>query len=676
MNRGTSTHWTSRIDDEGLLWLHLDRARASTNTVSPEVLAELDDHLEVLEADPPRAVIILSDKANGFIAGADVHEFTRIEDEDRALELTQGGQRVLDRLERLPCPTLSLIHGFCLGGGLELALACDYRVARDDAGTRLGLPEVRLGIHPGFGGTVRLPRVIGPPAALDLMLTGRTVDARRAARIGLVDHAVPERQLHNAARAVALQAPARHRPPRWQASLSWRPLRPLIAWWMARQVARRAPRRHYPAPYALIDLWARYAGDPGRMQEAEARSVARLIVEPTARNLVRVFLLQERLKSLARKDGSEIRRVHVVGAGTMGGDIAAWCALQGFHVSLQDRTPEQIAPAIARARGLLQKRLRRPHLVQDALDRLVPDPKGDGVARADVIVEAIYENAEAKQSLYRQLEPRMREDVVLATNTSSIPLQTLGEALASPPRLVGLHFFNPVARMQLVEVVHSPQTDAETAARAAAFARRIDKLPLPVASTPGFLVNRVLMPYLLEAVRLEAEGVPAEAIDKAATDFGMPMGPLRLGDAVGLDICLSVGEILAEAFEIEVPQRLRELVESGRVGEKSGHGFYRYQKGKPERRRLKRDVRPPSDLEDRLVLSLINEAVTCLREGVVEDADLLDAGLVYGTGFAPFRGGPIHHARQEGKDALLERLRALEQSHGDRFKPDPYWQEL
>ncbi|MHB8747220.1 MAG: 3-hydroxyacyl-CoA dehydrogenase NAD-binding domain-containing protein [Gammaproteobacteria bacterium] len=670
----TLVHWRLERDADGIAWLHFNKADGSTNVLSEATLAQLDAQLVALSAQPPRGLVILSDKANGFIAGADVKEFTALTDKAGALALITRGQNVLDRLAKLPFPTLALIHGFCLGGGLELALACRYRLAEEEA--RLGLPEVRLGIHPGFGGSVRLPVLIGAPAAMDLMLSGRTVRARAAAKMGLIDYAVPQRHLLRAARRMMLDAPPAKRAQGWKAWTNHQWVRPLLAPLFKQQVAKRARADHYPAPYALIELWRKYGDEPVRMLPEEARSVANLIVTPTAQNLVRVFMLQDRLKSLGRAKDFTFKHVHVIGAGVMGGDIAAWCALRGLHVTLQDQTPERVAPAIKRAYALFQQQLKLPRLVNAAMDRLVPDCHGRGVICADVVIEAIYENREAKQALCRHLEPQLKRGALLATNTSSIPLQELSTALSNPAQLVGLHFFNPVAKMQLIEIVTSTETDPQQAARAAAFARHIDRLPLPVTSTRGFLVNRILMPYLLEAVRLESEGVPARVIDKAALDFGMPMGPILLADTVGLDVCLSVADILAQGQPDIVPARLRERVLAGRLGKKSGQGFYSYAHGKPVP--VHQPSRPylPPDISDRMILRLLNEAVACRREGVVTDDDLLDAGVIFGTGFAPFRGGPLHYIKRVGAASLLARLRILEQRYGNRYQPDPGWDVL
>jgi 3-hydroxyacyl-CoA dehydrogenase/enoyl-CoA hydratase/3-hydroxybutyryl-CoA epimerase len=668
-------HWRTHTDADGILWLGIDKADTGTNVLSSEVLLEAGKILDQIEVRPPRALVIYSAKKSGFIAGADIREFTRLETPEQAYELIRGGQSLFDRIEALRFTTVAAINGFALGGGLELALACKYRVLVDDPSVTLGLPEVRLGIHPGFGGTVRSVRLVGVLAAMSMMLTGRNVRPREALRIGLVDQLVPARHLERAAREIALHPPRRKPRNPLHKLLETAPARGPVAAMLERRVAKEARRQHYPAPYAIIELWRRHAGDPAsRALEAEARSIAELMCTSTSRNLVRVFLLQDRLKSLAGRAPATLRHVHVVGAGTMGGDIAAWCALQGLRVSLQDREPKYIAPAIARADGLFRKRAREPRLVQAARDRLLPDHRGHGVARADVVIEAIFENLEAKQTLFRDLEPRLQRGALLATNTSSIRLEALREVLADRSRLVGLHFFNPVAQMPLVEVISAEGTSPDAIATALVFVKRIGKLPLPCASRPGFLVNRVLMPYLMEAFRAGEEGIAPPLIDRAATDFGMPMGPVELADTVGLDVCLSVARVFADAFGLEVPARLQTMVERGQLGRKSGRGFYTWRNGKPVKPRV--DGAAPADLGDRLILPMLNEAVACLREGVVAEADLVDAGVIFGTGFAPFTGGPLNYARQRGIGNIVAALDALRDRYGPRFAPDEGWNLL
>ncbi|MCI0653363.1 MAG: 3-hydroxyacyl-CoA dehydrogenase NAD-binding domain-containing protein [Methylococcaceae bacterium] len=642
-------HFRIEKGQSGLLWLVMDYAGGDTNVLSSAVLEELKSLLEQIKIENPAGLAIRSGKLNGFIAGADVKEFTAIKSFEDAHRLICRGQDVMNRIEALPFPTLALINGFCLGGGLELALACNYRIALDDPKTRIGLPEIKLGIHPGFGGSVRAIRLLGALAAMDLMLSGRTLAAQQARKIGLVDYAVPKRLLMQSAEQVLLEKPVQQRPKLPLRLLTQQPLRSLLAARIVRQVAREADRDHYPAPFALVDLWRKFGGNEQRFMAEEANSVTRLSTHPTARNLVRVFLLQDLLKSSADKSKINPRHVHVVGAGVMGGDIAAWCALQGFKVTMQDTHKAGLAKAKQRANQFLQKRLRgKQHLVNEVMDRLIPDERGNGVAKADVIIEAIFEDVESKRALYRELEPETKADALFTTNTSSIRLETLAESMRNPSRLVGLHFFNPVAKMPLVEIVRGEQTSTEAIERARAFARRIDKLPVTVASSPGFLVNRVLMPYLVEAVGMLDEGVPKSVIDRAAKNFGMPMGPIHLADTVGLDVCLFVAGILSKDLGLEVPERMRQMVEKGWLGVKSGRGFYNYKNGKAVKEPETAYKGDLPQLQTRLVKRLTIEAQACLRERVVENADLLDAGIIFGTGFAPFRGGPLHYLEEQG----------------------------
>ena len=671
----TLKNWTLRRDDDGIAWLCFDKADASTNVLSRDVMVELNTVLEAIEKDLPKAVVVTSGKKSGFVAGADIKEFTGLKDSEQAYEMVRAGQQVLDRLEALKCPTIALINGFALGGGLELALACRYRIINDDPKTVIGLPEVKLGIHPGFGGTVRSVQLAGPLKAMDMMLTGKNIRPKPARAMGLVDQVVPARHLERAARMMALKPPKPRQLPLQDKLMNMGPARNVLAGVLEKQVAKKARRDHYPAPYAIIDLWKRYGDKPALMMEKEARSIADLFCTDTSRNLVRVFLLQDKLKALGGKTRHAFKHVHVVGAGVMGGDIAVWCALRGMTVTLQDREPKYIAPVIKRAAKLYQKKLREPRLVQAALDRLMPDVEGRGVAGADVVIEAIFEDAEAKKALFRDLEPRMKPDAVLATNTSSIRLEDLQDALENPGRLIGLHFFNPVAMMPLVEVIHTPETPQAEIDKGIAFARKIDKLPLPCLSSPGFVVNRVLMPYMMEALLAGEDGVPMPLIDSAAQRFGMPMGPVELADTVGLDVALHVAKILGAAYGIPVPDRLVEMVEKKRLGRKTGRGFYEWKDGKAVKPQVK-DAKPPQDLADRLVLPMVNECVAVWRDGVVTDLDLLDAGVIFGTGFAPFRGGPINFARARGVADVVESLQRLEERYGERFTPDAGWKDL
>ena len=668
-------HWKPDRRSDGFLVLSLDRADERVNALSRPVIDELDAMLERIALDPPKGVVIRSAKAAGFIPGADIKGFEQIEARGEVEDWIRRGQLVYQRLAELPCPTVAAIHGHCMGGGTELALACRYRVASKDDSTRIGLPEVKLGIYPGWGGSVRLPRLVGAPAAFDMMLTQRNLTASAARAIGLVDRVVEPSRLLEAAIGLLQQRPVR---PLKQRALAWLtntwPARQLLAPQMVKQVARKARKEHYPAPYALISTWQRSGGLPIHAAlKAEARSVVALARTPTARNLVRVFFLMERLKGLGGKDHG-ISHVHVVGAGVMGGDIAAWCALRGFEVTLQDRGMQYVQPAMDRAAKLFEKRVKDPDKRATTAARLVADVEGAGVAKADLVIEAIFENADAKRALYATLEETMKPEALLVSNTSSIPLTELRSGLKRQSQFAGLHYFNPVALMPLVEIVRHDFMAPEMERRLAAFCRAIDKLPVPVAGSPGFLVNRILAPYMQEAIICYSEGIPGAAIDKAALKFGMPMGPIELVDTVGLDVAASVGKIMADFHGQALPDAFK--VEEGKRGKKDGQGLYRWENDKPVKPPLPSGYQAPTDLEDRLVLALLNEAVSCLHDGVVADADLLDAGVIFGTGFAPFRGGPIQYIRSVGAATLKARLEQLAARYGDRFTPRPGWDAL
>ena len=668
-------HWKPDRRSDGFLVLSLDRADERVNALSRPVIDELDAMLERIALDPPKGVVIRSAKAAGFIPGADIKGFEQIEARGEVEDWIRRGQLVYQRLAELPCPTVAAIHGHCMGGGTELALACRYRVASKDDSTRIGLPEVKLGIYPGWGGSVRLPRLVGAPAAFDMMLTQRNLTASAAKAIGLVDRVVEPSRLLEAAIGLLQQRPVR---PLKQRALAWLtntwPARQVLAPQMVKQVARKARKEHYPAPYALISTWQRSGGLPIHAAlKAEARSVVALARTPTARNLVRVFFLMERLKGLGGKDHG-ISHVHVVGAGVMGGDIAAWCALRGFDVTLQDRGMQYVLPAMDRAAKLFEKRVKDPDKRATTAARLVADVEGAGVAKADLVIEAIFENADAKRALYATLEETMKTEALLVSNTSSIPLTELRSGLKRQSQFAGLHYFNPVALMPLVEIVRHDFMAPEMERRLAAFCRAIDKLPVPVAGSPGFLVNRILAPYMQEAIICYSEGIPGAAIDKAALKFGMPMGPIELVDTVGLDVAASVGKIMADFHGQALPDAFK--VEEGKRGKKDGQGLYRWENDKPVKPPLPSGYQAPTDLEDRLVLALLNEAVSCLHDGVVADADLLDAGVIFGTGFAPFRGGPIQYIRSVGAATLKARLEQLAARYGDRFTPRPGWDAL
>lgn len=660
-NASKFRHWRLSRDRDNIIYAYLDREGERVNSLSRAVLEEFEQLVVLAETSSPRGLVLLSGKSTGFVFGADVKEFEGFTD---ATAVTAEIQRVHDmftRLENLKCPTVAAIEGYCLGGGLEMALACDYRIAKDVPATRIGFPEVQLGIFPGFGGSVRSVRAIGGLKAMELMLTARQLKARQARAIGLVDQVIGRHEeLLWAARSAVLKG-KRHRGPGLTGRLSnlW-PLRPLLAEQMRKQTRRKARPEHYPAPYRLIDTWEQFGGNRKKMMAAEARAVGELMVSPAATGLRRVFHLMERLKAQGKQTDFAARHVHVVGAGVMGGDIAAWCVLRGLNVSLQDREMKYITPALQRAESLFRKKLRDPAKVKAAMDRLRPDPDAEFVGMADVVIEAIFENTEAKQALFRTLEPALKTGAILATNTSAIPLEELASVLARPERLIGLHFFNPVPKMPLVEVVAGQASDPEELSKGAAFCQQISRFPLPVKSSPGFLVNRVLAPYMMTALQLHREGVPAEALDAAAEAFGMPMGPVELADTVGLDVCLMVTGVLSTAEEglPENPEKvfIQKLVDAGKLGKKSGEGLYRWEKDKPKKNLNNIAGHNLEELADKLVSAYITECQAALADGVVADADLLDAGMIFGTGFAPFRGGPLFYLEQQKQQETDNRV--------------------
>jgi len=640
-------HFRWEKDAQGLAWLTFDKQGESANTFSRDVIDELNAVLDEIAAARPKGLIVRSAKEN-FIAGADVNEFVKFQTAEEALEFTRKGWDMTQKIRDLPFPTTAMVNGFCMGGGLELALACRYRVALDEPKTRFAFPEVMLGIWPFWHGLMWLPKLVGPSAAMDMLLTGKAIDARRAKRMGLVTEAVPLRILENTARMVTLEAPAARELPLLERFLL--SFRGLVVSQARKQVAKRARREHYPAPYAILDAWQKYDGDTFLCKDDPSCSLKALVEHPTTRNLIRIFFLQERMKGLAKGVDFKAQHVHVVGAGVMGGDIAALCAMRGITVTLQDTAPERLAPAVQRAAKLFERRLRDPRRIRDAMDRLIPDVSGSGAAKADVIIEAIFEDLKAKRELFAKLEAMAKPTAVLASNTSSLKLGDIAANFKDPSRLVGIHFFNPVPQMMLVEVVHTPNTNQDHVKNALAFVRQIDKLPLPVKDSPGFLVNRVLGPYMQNAFRMMDEGTRPETIDAVMEAFGMPMGPIELADTVGLDICLHAGKQLAKkgahGEEAEAPEGLVNKVALGQLGRKSGQGIYRWQDGKPVKGQPGATT---PDMVHALLQPYLEEAQAVLAEGIVADAELIDAGLIFGTGFAPFRGGPLHYLDEQKK---------------------------
>jgi len=643
-------HWKLSTDLDGILWLSIDREGESTNSLSSEVLSELGSIIDTLEDNPPKGLVLQSAKPGSFIVGADVREFDGYEDAEKASDGIDQVHRLFNRIEALPFPKVVTIDGYCLGGGLELALTFDYRIARNVEHTRLGFPEIKLGIYPGFGGSARSIQQAGASNAMQLMLSTRNLRPGAARGMGLVDELVGQHgSLRWAARRAIIQGRKSRKPGQLKRLQNFDPVRPLLARMMRKQVAARANPEHYPAPFELIEAWEKYGDDPQRMMVEESERVGKLITGQTSKSLRRVFFLMERLKGMGKKSDFNVRRVHVVGAGVMGGDIAAWCVLQGMDVTLQDRELKYIEPALKRAKSLFQKKLRDRSKVEGALSRLVADVEGKGVSRADIIIEAIFEDVDAKRELFASIEPRIKPDAVLATNTSAIPLAEISSVLKKPERLIGIHFFNPVAKMPLVEIVHDEISDAREVTRAAAFCSAINRFPLPVKSSPGFLVNRVLSGYMAKAMSMHLErNIPIEILDKAATSFGMPMGPVELADTVGLDVCMKVVTMLGGESSAKEAALLQEKVAAGELGKKSGKGFYTWEKGKAKKKDVEASHYALEEITESLMKPYFDACKAALADGIVEDEDVLDAGMIFGTGFAPFRGGPLYYLKQKG----------------------------
>lgn len=670
--------------DSGVAVLTFDRPDSAANIFDQRTFDELNQHLDSLEAKPSlRGLVLRSAKPRIFIAGADLNSFSRERDPQRMGRLIEQGQRTFDRIARLPFPAAAAIHGAALGGGLEIALACDYRVASPDPATKLGLPETNLGILPAWGGSTRLPRLIGLPAALEMILTGKQQAAKPALKLGLVDGvAYPERILAEAIRLV-LQGKKRRLKPH----LTNRPpLSNLIAAQARKRVLAKT-RGNYPAPLKALEVVVTgLTSSHAQSLENERREFINLAMGEPAANLIRVFFLQERAKKLSVESPEkpvEVRRVMVVGAGFMGSGIAQWLSARGLRVVLRDIGPEPLGKgmqAIARLyREAVKRRVFTEAEGRAGFDRILPVFEEIPLRDIDLVIEAAVETLDLKRQIFRELEEKLPSCQVLATNTSALSIDAIAGNLSHPEKMVGIHFFSPVHRMQLVEIVQGPRTSRLALATAVQLARSIGKLPVLVKDSPGFLVNRILLPYMIEAVRMFQEGYPAERIDRLLLDFGMPVGPLRLADEVGLDVAAHVATDLTQRLSHLPPANdvIPRMMEKGWLGRKSGKGFYDYQaKGKEalnpqlnEFQALQAPQVDDAELRDRLVLVMVNEAARCLEEGVVTAPEDVDFAMIMGTGWAPFRGGPLRYADSIGLPAVVARLQALQKRVGEYFAP-------
>jgi 3-hydroxyacyl-CoA dehydrogenase/enoyl-CoA hydratase/3-hydroxybutyryl-CoA epimerase len=655
--------WRFSVDREGIAWAIFDREGESANALGRRPLEELGaivEHVEGLARSGQAAgLVFMSGKEKGFIVGADIREFDALDTEAKVIEAIRPVNVLFDRIERMSIPVVCAIHGVCVGGGLELALACHYRVATRDDATRVGFPEVKLGLFPGFNGTARSIRQAGALNAMQNMLTGSMLRATVARALGYIDELVDSKpRLKWAARKAVLQK-RKSKPAGWmKAMLAQWPARGMLAKKLRTETKKKVREDHYPSPFRLIDLFETHGGNLEALKQAETRAFAPLMIGSTSRNLRRVFRLSEMLKAQAPKDlGWKPLRVHVIGAGVMGADIAGWCVVSGMEVSLQDLSADQIKKGMD-AQGKLFARKFKTKAQRDAAKaRFIADPEGKNVGRADVVIEAVVEKLEVKQQIFKSIEPKLKPGAVMATNTSSIMIEDIAAPLADPGRLIGIHFFNPVAQLPLVEVVRGANSREEDVKKGAAFVAAIDKFPLIVKSVPGFLVNRVLAPYLMGAMKRLEAGEEKERIDEAARTFGMPMGPIELADSVGLDVCAHVGKILGLASE---GSELDRMVAQGKLGKKTGEGFYVWKDGRPQKAEKTYDKASLERLGKELVEPLIAECERCRDEGVVASADLVDAGVIFGTGFAPFRGGPLHYRASEMVPAVISQPTAAE----------------
>ena len=684
--------------EAGAVYLVFDHPARSVNVLDEAALADLNVALVELERVKPAGVILKSGKPGSFIAGADLQAISSITDRARVLELVQLAHGAFNRLAALPCPTVAAIDGVCLGGGTELALACDSRVAAEEPRTQIGLPETLLGIIPGFGGTTRLPRLVGLSGALDLILTGRSLDARRAEKLGLIGRAVPGAWLmeyaHRRLGELAKRKP-RHRRDAWRARnvpawlLDGNPIGRAIALREARKATLRRTMGRYPAPIAALNVIEKAHGKPiDAGLRLEAAAVSELVVGPVCKNLVRIFLLSERAKKEPVADAAiqprKVRAMALVGAGVMGGGIAETVSRAGIGVRLRDLNAGALTHALQTARGLIDERGRRRRASArdgDAqMAKILPTLDLTGVGVCDFAMEAVVEDLDVKRRVFGELEVRMRPDALLATNTSSLSVTTLAEGLHHPDRFCGFHFFNPVHRMPLVEVVRGPRTSDAALVTAVGLARKLGKTPVVVKDAPGFVVNRILMPYLREGLALLEEGYRVAEIDASMRDFGMPMGPFEVLDEVGLDVASKVAAVLSRAFpdRMEGAPALDILIAAGRLGRKSGRGFYRHQGGQrlPDSRlrellKLKRERRVPAPeiLSERMMLAMINEAARCLEERIVTEPEDVDFAMIMGTGFAPFRGGPLRYADTLGAANLVKEMDHLVETGAKHFAP-------
>jgi 3-hydroxyacyl-CoA dehydrogenase / enoyl-CoA hydratase / 3-hydroxybutyryl-CoA epimerase len=692
-----TTAFARERDPSDVLVLTVDVPGEKVNMLGRSMLEEFEGLLAEAEADRTlKAIVVRSGKPDNFIAGADIKDFLGIKSALEGETLSRTGQTLLDRLAALPVPVVAAIHGSCLGGGLEVALACRYRVASDDPKTVLGVPEILLGLLPGAGGSQRLPRLVGLVKGLDLILTGRSLKAARALKAGLVDEVVPRPVLLEAAKRAALGlASGKITTRRPGVPVLERLGRPLI-FYRARQGVIAKTNGHYPAPFEAIDTVKR--GTATTLAEGlqiEARAFGKLAVTDVSRALVGVFFATQEIRKDAGypedTPAAEVGKLGVVGAGLMGAGIAGVAADQGVLVRMKDASDEALGRGLRAVRDVLEERRKRGSLtrleVGKRMDGLSPTLDYTGFGRAGLVIEAVFEDLDLKRKVLDEVEAAVRDECVLASNTSSIPIRDIARGAKRPERILGMHFFSPVHKMPLLEVVATEETEAPALATAVQFGRRLGKHVIVVRDGPGFYTTRTLAPYMQEAARLVEEGARVDAVDKAMTAFGFPVGPLTLLDEVGIDVGAKVAKVMHHHFgeRMAPPSAMAKVIADGRLGRKNKKGFYTYDGGKKRVDETVYALLPgggarremtPREIQDRLVFAFLNEAVYCLEEGILRSPRDGDVGAIFGLGFPPFLGGPFRYLDHLGARFATEMLERLEVRHGERFRAAPVLKEL
>jgi 3-hydroxyacyl-CoA dehydrogenase/enoyl-CoA hydratase/3-hydroxybutyryl-CoA epimerase len=696
--------------EEGIAWLRLDDPGKRVNTLSTRLMGWFEEQMGLLEGERPQGLVIYSGKPETFVAGADLEELLALQDSESVIAMLQRGHELMERLAGLPFPTVAAIHGSCLGGGLELALACRRRVATEHPKTKLGFPEVQLGLIPGLGGTQRLPRLIGVPDALDLILTSKQVDARKAKRLGLVDDTCHPADLRTAAeRLVRGSAPkGKPRPLASRAGdlLARTPLGGKFVWDKARAGVMAKTGGHYPAPLVAIDVIREGLKLPlRRALDLEAGAFSELVVSDTAKNLISIFFTKNDVEARAAKLGRKARptlpeaTVGVLGAGFMGAGIAQVLAQKGMAIVLKDRDLAAVAKGYAFCQQQFRERVKRRRSTEAeakaAMGRILPTADYDALRRADLVVEAVFEDLEVKRSVIRETEAVAPDNLIFASNTSSIPIGRLAAASRRPENVVGMHFFSPVAKMPLVEVIRHPGTSEETLATTVELGRTMGKTVIVVGDGPGFFTSRVLGTMLNEAAWMLAEGASIDRVDKAMTRWGWPVGPFALMDEVGLDVGAHVGEVMREALgeRVAPPPVFQRMLDDRRLGRKGKRGFYLYEEKEGQDKDKTKGTKkvdesvyallgwsetPVGDEEivERCWLQMLNETARCMEEGIIENPADVDIGVIFGFGFPPFRGGLLREADRHGLPWVVEKLDGYAERYGERLRPADLLREM